>query len=307
MRSAASPTLTSPRPSPLDLFSPRFLVFAGFALTGWLLLRSGRLAQVGCLGRALVLLLCFFLLGGIAGLLVPALQAPLGLHPSPMCAIGRLLQVLVWKHQLAPFLALNLGVITALSLVGRKLFCGWACPLGALQELAYLVPAPLKLPALPFRFTNAVRIYFFAVFLAGLVAFEVYLYGGINAFELLHWDNDYAATTLGLGTLIAASWCYFRPYCHLVCPVGLFTWLLEPFAWQRLRVKEQHCRDCGTCLKHAPCAALDRLVAGERGLLPDCYSCGLCLNSCPRHALHFDGRRPAVAPPARPRGVSGEA
>ena len=76
----------------MDRFSLKFLLFAGFALTGLLLLRSGRLAQ---------------------------------------------------------FLALNLGVITALSLLGRKFFCGWACPLGAFQELAYLVPAPLKLTVEP--------------------------------------------------------------------------------------------------------------------------------------------------------------
>ena len=282
----------------MDLFSLKFLLFAGFALTGMLLLRSGRLAQSGRLGRALVLLLCFFLLGGIVGLLVPSLLNRLGMHPSPMCAIGRLLQVLAWKHQIAPFLALNLGVITALSLLGRKLFCGWACPLGALQELAYLVPAPLKLSALPFRFTNTVRAYLFAVFLVGLIVFEVYVYGGINAFELLHWENDYATTALGLGTLGLVSWFYFRPYCHLVCPVGLFTWLLEPFAWQRLRVEKQHCHDCGACLKRAPCAALEKIIAGEGGLQPDCYSCGLCLKSCPRHALHFDGRRPTVAPPS---------
>lgn len=277
----------------MELLSPKFLLFAGFAVAGLLLLRSGRLAQVGRLGRALVLLLCFFLLGGVVGLLVPAWRDSLGLHPSPMCAIGRFLQVLAWQHQFAPFLALNLGVITVLSLLGRKLFCGWACPLGALQELAYLVPAPLKLPALPFRFTNTVRVYFFTVFLVGLVVFEVYVYGGVNAFELLHWENEYAATVLGLGGLLLASWFYFRPYCHLVCPVGLFTWLLEPFAWQRLRVEKQHCRDCGACLKRAPCAALEKMIAGERGLQPDCYSCGLCLKSCPRHALHFDGRRPA--------------
>lgn len=277
----------------MSWLSPRFVVFTVFVVAGLWLLRSGRLAQVGRLGRALVLLLCFFVLGGIAGLLVPALQPHLGLHPSPMCAIGRLLQVLAWKHTIAPFLAINLGVITVLSLVGRKLFCGWACPLGALQELAYLVPAPLKLPALPFRFTNAVRIYFFVVFVVGLVGFEVYLYGAINAFELLHWENEFSAVVLGLGAVLLVSWFYFRPYCHLICPVGLFTWLLEPFAWQRLRVASEHCRDCGACLKRAPCAALEKYVAGGRGLLPDCYSCGLCLTTCPRDALHFDGRAAA--------------
>jgi hypothetical protein len=126
----------------------KYLVYYALAALGLLFLfrrLTGRWA------RAAAQLLAFVLLGGVIGLLIPALKNPLGMHPSPMCSLTKLPGFVMQEGFWPPPLVAMLVLILILSLVGKKLFCGWGCPLGALQELCYLIPGLKKVAtAVPF-------------------------------------------------------------------------------------------------------------------------------------------------------------
>jgi len=265
-------------------FALKYLVYYALVVAGLSLLFSRRVRRWN---RTVILLLAFVLLGGVVVILVPQLNPDLGMHPSPMCSLGRLLEAGILHGVYPTVMVVSLAVILALSVVGKKLFCGWACPLGALQELLYSIPGFKRAPNLPFRFTNWIRTYLLAVFVPGLVFCGVYLYDHINAFELLHWRLGYAEVVLGLGLLGLAALFYYRPYCYLVCPIGWISWVVERFAILRTRFNKDRCDSCNACLKIAPCPALQALVEERKGWLPDCTSCGLCISSCPKGALTF--------------------
>jgi polyferredoxin len=265
-------------------FALKYLVYYALVVAGLGLLFSRRVRHWN---RHAVLLLAFVLLGGVVVVVVPALDEGLGMHPSPMCSLTRLLEAGILHGVYPQMMLVSLAVILALSVLGKKLFCGWACPLGALQELLYGIPGVKKAPNLPFAFTNWIRTYLFAVCLAGLVFCGSYLYGPINAFELLHWRSGYTEVVLGLGLLGLAALFYYRPYCYLVCPIGWVSWILERFAILRLRFHKDRCSSCHACLEAAPCPSLQALVEERKGWLPDCTSCGLCIPPCPKGALTF--------------------
>jgi len=268
------------------LFSWKFGVFVALAAIGTGLLLFGRVRRWN---RAAVLAGAFFLLGGIVVLLAPGLDKYLGMHPSPMCAMTRIAEFWVAKGLLPKMLLVTLGVILLLSLVGKKLFCGWACPLGALQELLYLVPGVKKIPNLPFRFTNLVRTYLLVFYCVGVFAIGVNIYDNINAFELMHWELTFGGAVLGIGVVALAALFYYRPYCSLGCPIGLVSWAVERFSFLAVRLDKAKCTQCKICLAKAPCPVLPDIVAGKTGWLPDCTSCGLCLETCPEKALRFRG------------------
>lgn len=262
----------------------KYLVYYLLVAMGLILLFRSRIQRWI---RNSILFTAFFVLGGIIVILVPSLDRALGMHPSPMCSLGRLLQMAILRGVYPQILIVSLCVMLGLSLIGKKLFCGWACPLGALQELIYSFRWVKKVPNLPFRLTNWIRAYLFAAFVLGLAIYGVYLYGGINAFELMHWELDYFEVTLGLGILLMVSLFYYRPYCYVICPIGLASWLLERFSFLGIRFQKQRCTSCHACLKASPCPSLEPLIEEKKGWLPDCTSCGLCVNSCLEGALKF--------------------
>lgn len=210
----------------------------------------------------------------------------MGLHPSPVCAITK------------PFLFLNAGrpvpviflaivvFISMFSIIGNKLFCGWACPIGAIQEAFNHFSLSRKFKfVLPFKATNTVRIiisiaFFTFVFITGLS-----LYDYLNPFHFLHWRFETTSIVALLITLMASVF-FFRPFCHMVCPIGLFTWVLERFSLVKIKVNRNTCKDCKLCMKKSSCPAVESILE-ERKYRPDCFACGRCIEMCPEKALGF--------------------
>lgn len=181
-----------------------------------------------------------------------------------------------------------------LALLGEKLVCGWACPFGAVQELAHRLPGLARWKRrlrFPRALTFAVRGTFFALFL--LLLFGVLggrkgfvLYHGLNPFSLFSLDLDEFWPWISLSVFSLAALVLYRPFCQLVCPFGFLSSLLSPLRLSGVQVDETACTNCGSCARACPTMAMrDRLQ--KRILGADCFSCSRCLNSCPEDALRY--------------------
>jgi len=218
----------------------------------------------------------------------------LGKSPNPMEGAVKVFKSMVGLYPSVADKILAFCFFAALAVVGTKLICGWACPFGALQELIYHLPflRKLKQRKIPFVVTNSIRAALFVVTL--LVLFGVV--GGREGFVFCHYLNpfnlfNFDVETVSVGAAIVLSlvlsFGFYRPFCQLICPFGLLSWLLERVSIFRVRIDHDRCINCGACARACPLDAARDRVAGKR-FPADCFSCARCLNTCPVDAIHYE-------------------
>ncbi len=217
----------------------------------------------------------------------------LGKSPNPMEGTVKVFKSMVglYPSMLSKLLALIFFVV--LAIIGNKLICGWACPFGALQELAYSLPILRKTKRwkAPFWLTNTIRGGLFCVvllFLFGIVGgrkgFVIYHY--LNPFNLFNLDFDHWLILVTVVVSLALAFFTYRPFCHLICPFGLVSWIAEQGSLTREKVDHEKCTDCGACIQACPTEAAKGRVS-DKLFAADCFSCARCLNVCPQDAIRY--------------------
>lgn len=277
------------------LMRPKFIVMLTIAAIVLVLLLSKKMKNSI---KIPILLLSTFLFG-IAANLPVKLFSSFSMHPSPVCAVAK---AMLYGFRIP--MIVTLAVILFLTIIGPKLFCGWICPIGALQELIAMWADKLKIKRIKCNFSVSqfirLGIFILFIFLSGTAILHITnqgrvipiaFYDYLNAFHgfEIEWQKtilDNIIHFLPFILTVILSFKLYRPFCYFVCPIGIFTHLLEQVSLFRVTLKRPPCDDCNICTIKSPCPVVPEILKNA-SLRPDCFSCNICIESCPKDALEF--------------------
>lgn len=217
------------------------------------------------------------------------------------CPLGSLQASLAASDKQPGFYVL--GILLLYGVIEGRTICGWACPMGLIQELLYKIPTP-KIKKN--RITRALS-YLKYVFLV-IFAVAVTLWYGLKhsmavpgfckyicpagtlegAMGLLsNPNNSHYFGMLGILftrkfiiMLIIGALCIFcyRSFCRFICPLGAIYGMFNRLSIIGVKVDMGKCNGCGLCVRSCK---MDVRRVGDH----ECIHCGKCMEGCAQGAI----------------------
>lgn len=184
--------------------------------------------------------------------------------------------------------------VLGVSLVMKKGFCGWICPIGTLSQYFWMAGKRLfgRNPGMPAYADTALRslkYVLMAIFLLFIgvamnpnmmVLFfmtDYYVTADVrtmNVFTEMSTITFWVLITLGVSSLL-----YKNFWCRYLCPYGALLGLLSRFGPVKVRRDEAKCVHCHSCTR--ACPSLIDVEQKEVVQSPECFGCLTCVSSCP--------------------------
>jgi polyferredoxin len=193
-------------------------------------------------------------------------------------------------HPAAMFLFL---AFVLMSLLLKKAFCAWLCPVGTFSEALWklgrrVFGSNLRLPRwadIPLRGLKYLLMGFFVWIIGTMTAealqsFMFTPYGLVADVKMLNFFREIGLTGLVvLGLLVLLSMLIQNFWCRYLCPYGALMGLASLLSPVKIRRDATACIDCGKCAKVCPASlSVDRLVQIRSA---ECSACMVCVATCP--------------------------
>lgn len=202
---------------------------------------------------------------------------------------GAFLQRIFWSS------VILLIVFLVATLLFGRVFCGYFCPLGALQEWIRILGRKLGIQKdleLPEKYDKYLR-YLKYLVLAAVIYFSFYLgdlvfrnYDPYNA--LMHFGNEFEEKIVAyvlLLLVVVISLFSKSIWCRYFCPLGAFFGIFKKISIFSIKRNEKTCISCEACDKNCP--ANLKIMTAKEIRSADCVSCGNCVGGCPKSSLSF--------------------
>ena len=185
------------------------------------------------------------------------------------------------------------------SLVAARLWCGFLCPAGGLQEACNLA---LRRPLLTRKLDWLKYVVFPGIF--GSLALAIWSAGGLKSVDLFYRTQN------GISILAAGGIAMFlgpviitllftlifgkRGFCHTFCPIAVMLIIGRKIrnraGWPALQLSadKAQCIDCNACSKECPMSLdVHAMVKEDRMEDTGCIFCAACADICPNGVITY--------------------
>jgi uncharacterized protein with FMN-binding domain len=173
-----------------------------------------------------------------------------------------------------------------------RVFCGWICPIGALQDGVRFIAGKIGVKKKRLPTTDLLRpelikyVVLIIIIVLGTIgsgnriaSFSPWL-AYLNIFTGLRFHTGLIVLVL----IVLTSVLFNRVFCRCFCPLGAFQALLNAISPLKIS-KGKNCNGCHLCLKDCP---VDIMPDDEETISPECVNCLKCTEvSCIKGSLGY--------------------
>ncbi|MFZ2948643.1 MAG: 4Fe-4S binding protein [Desulfuromonadaceae bacterium] len=232
-----------------------------------------------------------------SGAAAPLVSRPPGVEG--FLPIGALTSLKYWLvsgtiHPVHPAALVIFLTILLMSLLAKKSFCSWLCPVGTLSEVAHKLGRQvfgrnfriwLWLDLLLRGIKYLLLLLFVTAILLrmsaeSLVTFLDAPYWAVSDVKMLHFFTKMSGTTIAvLAALTFLSFFYRMFWCRYLCPYGALLGLASLFSPFKIRRDAAGCTGCQRCSAICPSGLVVHSCTAVSS--PECTGCLTCVANCP--------------------------
>jgi ferredoxin-type protein NapH len=186
------------------------------------------------------------------------------------------------------------------SLFFGRLWCGWLCPAGGLQEIYFHIN---NRPANIGRLNWFKYPIFLAIIFIPLIS-AIRSAGGLTTIDLFYYtDHGLSIAKQGAYTIYLVQIAFItvfavlggkRGFCHYFCPIAVIAivgrMIQNLIRWPALHLLADagRCTDCKKCSRNCP-MGLDVNIMARKGSMEctECILCGCCVDVCPQQVIRY--------------------
>ena len=194
-----------------------------------------------------------------------------------------------------------LAAVLLITLLLRRAFCGYMCPIGTLSEWLGRIAARLgfKPRHVPYHLDRGLALLKYAVL--GVILYftwqagELVFRGYDPCYALIsrHGEDITIWAYVVTGAIVLASLLVMMPFCRWFCPLAAVMTPFSRFGLTRIQRDTATCHDCGACNRVCPMGI--RVDSVPQVTAARCIACLECVQACPEKG----GRSLSWGPPRR--------
>lgn len=185
------------------------------------------------------------------------------------------------------------------SLFFGRLFCGWACPAGGLQECCTVI-CDKKVKG---GKRNWIKYFIWAPWIS-LIVFMIIKAGGLGKIDFFYQTvygisiSNPQSYVIYYGVVAIITVMAFlagrRSFCHYICWMAPFMVIGRKISDKikipslKLKAESKKCVQCKLCSKNCPMSlSVNEMVSDNLMKNNECILCGNCIDSCPNKVIHY--------------------
>jgi polyferredoxin len=211
-----------------------------------------------------------------------------------------------------PAALIILLAIIVISLIFKKGFCSWLCPIGTISEGTAKLGATIfgrnfKLPRILDLILMSLK-YLILAFFVYVIFFQMtaliiaaFLQGSYNKvadIKMMYFFINLSFTAAVVISILFLLSLFIKHFwCRYLCPYGALLGVISVFSPWKIQRDEEHCLSCRKCDQVCP----NRVAVSKekRIYTPECSACLSCIEKCPQDtalSFHSSKLNTSIAP-----------